>query len=292
MGSVVSAPGAVGTYFFTDTTTQTPTFVTEYYTDGGTSFTTPAYMGNYTLRLTVTDEYGLTNTDDVVITIANLAPNANLVDSGIPPAPESPVSLNGSSSTDSNFDRRQTVSDFNNFFWAVVDSPNGSDWQWNLEGYVITNFSAPDLVTKNVNFSPRNSGSNAGEGVYTVNLTVTDEYGSSNTETIIIPTSGNTAPALSTLADIVSVEGNNGTGTDGDPFYDDDTSGTDDTNDTFTLNASTSITNTDDDTLEYSWVIVNLTGSTYPDLTQDLSITVTVSDADLDDTADIWFDLY
>lgn len=325
--TVESAAGAVGTYFLTDETTLTPSFVTAYYADGATPYTTPSYIGSYTLRLTVIDEFGLTDTSDTVITVANLVPNASIAASGaIPPAPLAVVSLDGSSSTDPDPDRRQT-DDFDYFQWTLIDKPVGSSWLWDGTDTTPT-FTSSSYSDKDVTFAPGNSGSNGGEGVYTVQLQVSDEYGSMNSETLIIPTLGNTAPVLAPIASLVTLSGDTlqGAGSNAMPFKDDDDV-SEDNNDTFNIDASSAITNTDDDTLVYLWTFNGFAGTidiyvegslntlspgqsiateedsiltlsadgvSVPDGLADFSLTVKVSDGDtaLDDTAVMWFDLY
>lgn len=341
--SVVSAPGADGTYTLSGAATPTPTFVTDYYAAGAASYTTPSYIGSYTLRLTVTDEYGLTDTDDVTITVANLPPTASMSSSVPTPAVNNSTTLDCSSSSDPDSDRRQSATGDLHYSWSVIDSPVGSQWQWDTEGYgTNTDFIPAPVTTQTVDFTPNNVGNNNGEGVYTVRLTVTDEYGSTDTDTVVIPTSGNTAPALSAIDNIVSVTGDtrHGAGTndvvdaadgtkDNDgPYRDNDAqAGESDASDTFSLNASDSITNTDNDTLTYTWTfggfagtidifvegslrtlgpgeviatggdsILTLApnGAATPDGTADFSVTVKVSDGQTskDDTAVMWFDLY
>jgi len=304
---------AAGTYTLSDASSQTPSFVSDYYAAGAASYTTPAYIGGYTLRLTVTDEYGLTDTSDVAVTVANLPPTASMSSSVPNPAVLNPTTLDCSSSSDPDPDRRQSASGDLHYSWSVIDSPVGSQWQWNADGYsTVTPFDPSPATIQTVDFYPND------DGVYTVRLTVTDEYGSTDTQTEIIPTSSNSAPALDVITNIVSSSGVLlGSGTLGNPFNDDD--------DTFSLDAAYPLGNGDDDTLTYTWtfdgfagtidLIVEGTsrtlnpgevistgedsiltlapdGAATPDGTADFSITITVSDASLDDTAVIWFDLY
>jgi len=303
---------AAGTYTLSGAATPTPTFVTDYYAAGAASYTTPAYIGSYTLRLTVTDEYGLTDTSDVAVTVANLAPTANIIRL-TDPAPGTSVNLDGNTSSDPDPDKRNDL----NYSWSsVIDHPIGSSWTW-----------VPDTQTPD--FTPGTAGLNGGHGVYTVRLTVTDEYGRTDTQTEIIPTSGNTEPAFGAIIVAVAPDTLLGTGTNVDPYHDNDlATPPDDNNDTFSLDASTNITNTDDDTLIYTWTfddidsdidlfvegegssrnlrsgdVINTNddgvltvapdGAATPDGTVDFSITITVSDGAEDATAPaIWFDLY
>jgi hypothetical protein len=192
---VVSQPALNSEYFLSDGTTLTPTFTTSFYAVGETDYVTvPSYLGAYTLRLTATDEWGLTGTSDVTITVVNAAPGADAgVDSIGAIAADATHILTGSGGGNEETSRRNTWQ----YRWSVTDQPEGSalflsntDW---------TDPSDPDSTyTAVADFTPETSGSDAdpGEGVYTLALEVRDEYGATSTDSMIVATSGNTAPVV------------------------------------------------------------------------------------------------
>ncbi|MDC7226581.1 MAG: hypothetical protein PQJ61_07430 [Spirochaetales bacterium] len=313
----VTPPDPSAEYTLTGETSLTPTFVTGFIADGDTDYSTvPDYLGSYTLTLTVIDEWGLTDTDDVVIEVSNDNPAADIA-TFASPAAGGTVNLDGSASEDTDNARRQTED--LRYVWSVTDSPVGSTWEWNTEGDG-TDSSFDTANIDNVDFTPTDA------GVYTLRLTVYDEYGASGSQSVIFGTTGNTAPSLWVAGGIVSSsDTRQGDGTGGNGYSDDDTSGSDDDNDGFTIDASLAINNAENDTLEYSWLFDDFAGtielmvegatqtlspgqaistgedsiltiaptlSSYPDDADDFTITITVTDGIETDSLEIYFDLF
>jgi uncharacterized repeat protein (TIGR01451 family) len=257
-------------------------------------------QGTYTVTATVTDEYNLTDEADFTITVENDSPvaliNADITD----PAPAETVTLDGNTSYDPN--EVYQVDDLDPFIWSLSDSPVATTWTWDGAD-ATTSFTASTDSDDDVTFTPGTDGSAAGEGVYTIQLTVTDEYDANGYATVVLATNGNTPPELDTVtANLYTYSAG-----------------------VYSFDGSTNITNTENDTLEYSWTItaissaINLyvdgsletlntsyttdTGTistlsiaadgAYPlDGTNDFSVTLTVSDGAVEDTAYMEFDLY
>ncbi|QEN08970.1 hypothetical protein EXM22_13560 [Oceanispirochaeta crateris] len=252
---VVSQPALNSEYFLSDGTTLTPTFTTSFYAVGETDYVTvPSYLGDYTLRLTATDEWGLTGTSDVTITVANAAPGADAgVDSIGAIDADDPLTLTGSGGGAEETSRRNTWQ----YRWSVTDQPEGS--ALSLSNTDWTNPSDPDSTNTAVaDFTPETSGSDAkpGEGVYTLALEVRDEYGATSTDSMIVATSGNTTPVVGAPL-ITASDGMFGDGSSGAPYRDDDTSGSDDSNDTVNLDGVIA-TNAEDDTMTVTWQLHSL----------------------------------
>jgi len=127
----------------------------------------PGDNGTYTFELTVTDDDGGSSTDTIVVTVDNVAPS---VDAGSDQAvvEGSLVTLTGSA-TDPGADELF-------YHWQQVGSSN---CQW-----------IADQGTSSFNFVP------ADNGVYTFQLTVTDDDGGSSTDMVVI-TVNNALPTAS-----------------------------------------------------------------------------------------------
>jgi len=119
-------------------------------------------IGTHTVTLTVTDDDGLEDTDDVIITV-----NAN----------QPPVAIAGSD---------QTVSDDDGdgAEWVILDGsasndPDGMIYsiEWDLGIYIDSEILEPSSSLVNVKY---------GIGTHSVTLTVTDNYGLTGTDVVII----------------------------------------------------------------------------------------------------------
>lgn len=119
--------------------------------------------GTYNVQLKVTDTLGVTAFDTVKITVNNayLKPVANAGSSYSIQLPVNSVSLDGSASSDPN-----TGGSITGYQWAILGGPAGS---------VLTNATSAKATLSNML-----------HGIYTVRLTVTDNYGQSSTATIYI----------------------------------------------------------------------------------------------------------
>ncbi|TVR93552.1 MAG: hypothetical protein EA428_01865, partial [Spirochaetaceae bacterium] len=84
---VIDSPTG-STYFLDNDRTFSPTFVTYFRNAPGSAasdrwvvgpedYSEPPYLGNYTLRMTVTDEYGVARSSNVTVNVANSAPGAD-----------------------------------------------------------------------------------------------------------------------------------------------------------------------------------------------------------------------
>ncbi len=155
--------------------------------------------GVYTYRLTVTDNDGETDTDDVTITV-NIAPNqAPVANAGANKAitlPTNVTSLSGSASTDAD----GTIA---SYLWQQVSGPSAST------------LSATNTAAINV--------SNLQAGVYTYRLTVTDNDNATSTDevTVTVNSLPNQAPIANAGTNLVitlptSSASLGGSGIDGD----------------------------------------------------------------------------
>ena len=120
-------------------------------------------QGSYTYRLTVTDEDGATDTDDVIVTVgagaANQAPASNAGTDRTITLPTSSASLNGTGSTDAD----GTIASYQ---WQQMTGPSTST------------LSATNTASITV--------SNLRAGVYTYRLTVTDNDGATDTDNVTV----------------------------------------------------------------------------------------------------------
>ena len=128
--------------------------------------------GVYTYRLTVTDNDGATDTDDVTVTVnnapANQAPNANAGANRRITLPTNTTSLTGTASTDGD----GTIA---TYLWQQVSGPSAST------------LSATNTAGINV--------SNLQAGVYTYRLTVTDNDGATDTDDVTVTVNARTNQA-------------------------------------------------------------------------------------------------
>ncbi len=211
---VIDSP-AGATFFLDNPRSFRPTFTTFYRNSPGAEasdrwvvgpedYSVPPYLGNYTLRMTITDKYGVSRSSNVTVNVANAAPGA---DAGgnrfLAVDPGADLSLLGTGGGNEESSRRNTWQ----YRWIVLDQPHGSQFsltdpntvEWQNDGDHWTNPSDPDAdETAEATFSPLTTGTDAeaGEGVYTLRLRVRDEYGAISNSTIIVETTGNTAPVL------------------------------------------------------------------------------------------------
>jgi hypothetical protein len=119
-------------------------------------------VGTYVFRLTVTDNNGGTDFDNIVVTVraaANLLPLANAGNNITLTLPVNSTSLNGNSSTD----------------------PDG-----NIIGYVWSRVSGPTIFTLGTPNAVGTTLTNLREGVYVFRLTVTDNNGASSSDEITV----------------------------------------------------------------------------------------------------------
>jgi hypothetical protein len=168
-------------------------------TDGQTTTFTPDVEGEYTMSVTV-DDGEFTDSDEVVLTatVENLPPVADAgpdQNAGV----GSTVTLDGSGSTDPNGDALT-------FAWAFTNDPSGG-------ADTIT-----DASMETATFSPSVT------GTYTVELTVTDPGGLSDTDTVdVVVTDGNQPPVADAgpdqsvaVSDSVTLDGSGSSDPDGD----------------------------------------------------------------------------
>jgi hypothetical protein len=206
-GSGTDSDGSIASYSWTKVsgpaggTIQTPA-------TAGTSITGLA-AGTYVYRLTVTDNLGATDTDDVNVIVnnapapappANVAPVANAGADRNITLPTNTVTLNGSG-TDSD----GTIASYS---WTKISGPAG--------GNIQTPAAASTSVT----------GLNAGTYVY--RLTVTDNAGATDSDDVQVVVNNSTAPSPSNQAPVANAGADlvltlptntatlNGSGTDAD----------------------------------------------------------------------------
>lgn len=275
---VVTAP-AGSTYFLDGASTFAPQFNTYYrnlpgestsdrYAVGPEDYSVPSYLGEYTLRMTVSDEYGVQRTGTVGVTVTNSVPGAdagvNSIGAIAPAASATPaaLTLTGTGGAAEETSRRNTWQ----YRWSVTDQPDGSNLS--LANTDWTDPSDPVVANTAVaDFTPLTTGGDLkpGEGVYTLRLEVRDEYGATSTDSMIVATSGNTSPNLD-APPATQVTTNDtdssvitGDGSDTDPYRDDDTSGSNDADDTITIDfTATEVTNLEDDTMTVTWRVHSL----------------------------------
>ena len=119
-------------------------------------------QGTYTYRLTVTDDGGESDTDDVIVTVAaaaNQAPAANAGTDRTVTLPTNSASLNGTGSTDAD----GTIA---SYLWQQISGPSTST------------LSATNTASITV--------SNLQAGTYTYRLTVTDNNGATDTDNVTV----------------------------------------------------------------------------------------------------------
>jgi gliding motility-associated-like protein len=140
--------------------------------------------GSYTLRLTVTDEDGAIDSDDMTITVnplaTNQAPIANAGTDKTITLPTSIATLTGSGS-----DADGTIASYE---WVKVSGPSVTMGTTNL-----ASLSVSDLV----------------EGIYIFRLTVTDDDGAEDSDDVsvtILPATVNAAPLVDAGQDIELIE--------------------------------------------------------------------------------------
>ena len=121
--------------------------------------------GTYTFQLTVTDNSGATNSDQVTVTV-NPAVNKIIVP---------PVAMAGSDTT-----IYLPVSSF------VLNASNSYDPDGNITSYQWQEISGPNAAAASSMNSPEVDLSNLQEGIYEFQLTVTDNLGASSTATVKI----------------------------------------------------------------------------------------------------------
>ena len=158
-------------------------------------------QGSYTYRLTVTDEDGATDTDDVIVTVgagtANQAPASNAGTDRTITLPTSSASLVGTGSTDAD----GTIASYQ---WQQMSGPSTST------------LSATNTASITV--------SNLQAGVYTYRLTVTDNDGATDTDNVTVTVNAappNQAPVANagtnrTVTLPTSTSNLTGSGTDAD----------------------------------------------------------------------------
>src|SRR5262249_34531229 len=132
----------------------------------------------YTFRLTVTDDDGASTTDDVVVTVNNVAPTAN--------AGADQTANEGSAVTLVGSGLDVSSADTLSYPWQLISSTNGQ--------------SLPTGNASTYNFTPID------KGTYTFRLTVTDDDGGSSTDDVVV-TVNNVAPTANAGADQSANEG-------------------------------------------------------------------------------------
>ena len=152
-GSGTDVDGSIASYAWTLVSgPNTPTIVSP--TTGGTSVT-GLVAGVYVFRLTVTDDGGLTDADDVTITV-NVPPSANAGSDQVIVLPTNSVSLTGSGT--------DTDGTIVGYAWSYVSGPGG---------YTITTPSSQNTTVTGLV-----------QGVYVFRLTVTDNRNVTGTDDV------------------------------------------------------------------------------------------------------------
>lgn len=194
-GSGSDSDGSVVSYSWTKVNGP----VTGTLTNANTNVLTLAGLvqGIYTLRLTVTDDDGATDTDDAIVTVeaANVPPIANAGPARTITLPVNSTTLNGSGS-----DSDGSVA---SYLWEKMSGPTA----------VLTGASTPTLSLTNLV-----------QGAYTFRITVTDNDGattSSQTTVTVLPAATNQAPIANAGSDFgITLPTNSadiiGSGTDAD----------------------------------------------------------------------------
>jgi len=133
-------------------------------------------LGVHTFTLTVTDDFGATDTDEVVITVLNAAPTAaagadvtaECTDCSVG---STSVSLDGSGSSD-------------------VDGTIAS-YEWSIGGSVVATGATPTVALS--------------LGTHTVTLTVTDNDGATDSDEMTVTVEDTTAPAISFALSVTEI---------------------------------------------------------------------------------------
>ncbi|WP_276167737.1 PKD domain-containing protein [Zobellia alginiliquefaciens] len=177
-GSSDTAPGTIASYAWTQVSG--PTTATISAPGSASTSVTGLTEGNYTFRLTVTDDGtpALSDTDDIVITVGALPNVAPVADAGPDQAitlPASSVTLNGSGSNDT---APGTIA---SYAWAQVSGPT------------TATIAAPGSASTSV--------TGLTEGSYTFRLTVTDDGTPSLSDTDDIVITVGALPNVAPVAD-------------------------------------------------------------------------------------------
>jgi gliding motility-associated-like protein len=159
-GSGTDSDGTLDNYFWEKVSGPSVTITDE---NSASTTLTNLLEGNYTLRLTVTDNDGATHSDDVLIKVfaesVNQSPIANAGDDIFLVLPDNNVTINGSGSSDPD----GTIS---NFTWTVISGPNTP---------TVSGQTSQELTLNNLI-----------QGIYKVQLFVEDNGGLSNTDDVNI----------------------------------------------------------------------------------------------------------
>ncbi|WP_101758973.1 PKD domain-containing protein [Oceanicoccus sp. KOV_DT_Chl] len=228
---------------------------------------TPDVLGDYSLELTVSDGRGTISTD-LVLVVAGASNNAPVADAGVDQYVAIPalITLDGSASTDQEGD---TLS----FRWEITSMPAGSAASLLSATVVSTSFTA-DVA-----------------GAYVITLMVSDGELDSAVDTMTVSAAAGNIPPVAVLtgsatngndyvANELSVELMHQIYLDAGDSFDPD--GGDLTYSWAISNADTGVTVDDISTLTTDWIGI-LAGTTEGDIT----LTVTVSDGELQDSASI-----
>ncbi|MBL7743379.1 MAG: heparin lyase I family protein [Chitinophagaceae bacterium] len=157
-----------------------PTTFTSGTPNASTTALTNLVQGTYVFRLTVTDNSGLTGTDDVTVNVnaaPNQAPSANAGNNITLTLPANSTTLNGS----------------------------GTDPDGTIAGYAWTRVSGPTTFTLGTANTATTSLSGLVQGTYVFRLTVTDNNGATGTDdvTVTVNAAPNQAPTANAGANIV-----------------------------------------------------------------------------------------
>ena len=173
-GSATDEDGTISSYAWTKTAGPDASITTA---SAAETTVTGLVAGTYTFRLTVTDDDGATDADDVTITVnavANKAPTAAAGTDQTIALPANSVTLSGSAT-----DEDGTIS---SYAWTKTSGPTAS----------ITNAAAASTTVTGL-----------AEGTYTFRLTVTDNDGATGSDevTVIVNAAPNLAPKAVAGAD-------------------------------------------------------------------------------------------
>ncbi len=177
-GSGSDPDGTISTY--TWARVSGPTTFTLGTPNVSTTALTNLVQGTYVFRLTVTDNSGLTGTDDVTVIVnaaPNQAPSANAGNNITLTLPANSTTLNGS----------------------------GTDPDGTIAGYAWTRVSGPTTFTLGTANAATTALTNLVQGTYVFRLTVTDNSGATGTDdvTVTVNAAPNQAPTANAGANIV-----------------------------------------------------------------------------------------